>query len=80
MIAHLVSPDNSRDELYLGNYAFLQVKDQLARIPGVGDVRVFGAREYSMRIWLDPERLASYHLTAGDVELFLLAIVGFRMP
>ncbi len=67
MVAHLVSPDDSRDELYLGNYAFLQVKDQLARIPGVGEVTVFGARDYSMRIWLDPEKLASRNMTAGDV-------------
>jgi len=67
MVAHLVSPDGSRDELYLGNYAFLQVKDQLARILGVGDVTVFGARDYSMRIWLDPEKLASRNMTAGDV-------------
>jgi len=67
MVAHLISPDNSRDELYIGNYAFLQVKDQLARIPGVGEVTVFGARDYSMRVWLDPERLASRNLTAGDV-------------
>src|SRR6185295_18767512 len=67
MVAHLVSPDGSRDELYLGNYAFLQVKDQLARIPGVGDVTVFGARDYSMRIWLDPEKLASRNMTASDV-------------
>ncbi len=67
MVAHLVSPDSSRDELYLGNYAFLQVKDQLARIEGVGDVTVFGARDYSMRIWLDPEKLASRNMTASDV-------------
>src|SRR2546426_2228095 len=67
MVAHLVSPDSSRDELYLGNYAFLQVKDQLARVTGVGDVVVFGARDYSMRIWLDPEKLASRNLTASDV-------------
>jgi multidrug efflux pump len=67
MVAHLVSPDSSRDELYLGNYAFLQVKDQLARIPGVGDVTMLGARDYSMRIWLDPENLASRDMTAGDV-------------
>src|SRR5712672_429144 len=67
MVAHLVSPDGSRDELYLGNYAFLQVKDQLARITGVGDVTVFGARDYSMRIWLDPEKLASRNMTAGDL-------------
>jgi multidrug efflux pump len=67
MVAHLVSSDSSRDELYLGNYAFLQVKDQLARIQGVGDVTVFGARDYSMRIWLDPENLASRNMTASDV-------------
>jgi hydrophobe/amphiphile efflux-1 (HAE1) family protein len=67
MVAHLVSPDDSRDELYLGNYAFLQVKDQLARLPGVGEVTVFGARDYAMRVWLDPEKLASRNLTAGDV-------------
>src|SRR6187401_3299113 len=67
MVAHLVSPDGSRDELYLGNYAFLQVKDQLARIPGVGDVTSLGARDYSMRVWLDPEKLASRNMTAGDV-------------
>jgi len=67
MVAHLVSPDGSRDELYLGNYAFLQVRDQLARIPGVGEATVFGARDYSMRIWLDPEKLASRNMTASDV-------------
>jgi len=67
MVAHLVSPDGSRDELYLGNYAFLQVKDQLARIVGVGDVTVFGARDYSMRVWLDPEKLASRNMTGSDV-------------
>jgi len=67
MVTHLVSPDGSRDELYLGNYAFLQVRDQLARIPGVGDVTVFGARDYSMRIWLDPEKLAARNMTASDV-------------
>ena len=67
MVAHLVSPDSSRDELYLSNYAFLQVKDQLARIPGVGDVTAFGARDYSMRVWLDPEKLAARNMTAGDV-------------
>ena len=67
MVAHLVSPDASRDELYLGNYAFLQVKDQLAHIPGVGEVTVFGARDYSMRVWLDPERVAARQLTPTDV-------------
>ncbi len=67
MVAHIVSPDSSRDELYLGNYAFLQVKDQIARLPGVGDVTLLGARDYSMRVWLDPEKIASRNLTAGDV-------------
>jgi multidrug efflux pump len=67
MVVHLSSPDNSRDELYVGNYAFLQVKDQLARLGGVGDVIVFGARDYSMRIWLDPEKVASRNLAASDV-------------
>jgi multidrug efflux pump len=67
MVAHIISPDSSRDELYLGNYAFLQVKDQIARIAGVGDVTLLGARDYSMRVWLDPEKLASRNMTAGDV-------------
>src|SRR5688572_1973756 len=67
MVVHLTSPDNSRDELYVANYAFLQVKDQLARIPGVGDVIAFGARDYAMRVWLDPEKLASRNMTAGDI-------------
>jgi multidrug efflux pump len=67
MVAHIVSPDGSRDELYLANYAFLQVKDQLARLPGVGDVTSLGSRDYSMRVWLDPEKLASRNMTASDV-------------
>ena len=67
MVVHLVSPDESRDELYVGNYAFLQIKDQIARVPGVGEVNVFGARDYSMRLWLDPEKLAALNLTASDV-------------
>src|SRR5437773_5784186 len=67
MVAHLVSPDSPLYELYLGNYAYLQVKDQLARIPGFGDLTMLGARDYSMRIWLDPEKLASRNMTASDV-------------
>jgi len=67
MVVHLRSPDKSRDELYVGNYAYLQVRDQLARLPGVGDVTVFGARDYSMRVWLDPEKVAARNLTAADV-------------
>src|SRR5271169_2744271 len=62
----IYSPDRSRDPLYLSNYATLQIKDELARLPGVGDVFIFGARDYSMRLWLNPEQLASRNLTAGD--------------
>jgi multidrug efflux pump len=67
MVAHLVSPDDRYDMLYLSNYALLHVRDQLARLNGVGDVQVFGAGEYSMRVWLDPNRLASRQLTTSDV-------------
>ncbi|MCK6556474.1 efflux RND transporter permease subunit [Candidatus Binatia bacterium] len=67
LCVNLVSPDKSRDVLYLSNYATIQVKDALARLPGVGDVVTLGARDYSMRIWLDPERLASLNMTANDV-------------
>jgi multidrug efflux pump len=67
MVVHLVSPDGRYDQLYLSNYANLRVKDELARISGVGSVQVFGAGEYSMRIWLDPDRLASRRLTTSDV-------------
>jgi len=67
MVVHLTSPDNRYDMLYLSNYARLHVKDQLARLDGVGDVQIFGAGEYSMRVWLDPEKLASRNMTTGDV-------------
>jgi multidrug efflux pump len=67
MVVHLLSPDNTYDQLYVGNYAYLQLKDVLARVPGVGDVLVFGARDYSMRIWLDPGKVAQRNLTATDV-------------
>src|SRR5215471_920668 len=67
MVIHLSSPDGSRDQLYISNYATLQVKDVLARLDGVGDVRIFGARDYAMRIWLDPEKIAARNLTAGEV-------------
>src|ERR1700687_5961651 len=67
MVIHLSSPDASRDQLYISNYATLQVKDELARLDGVGDVRVFGARDYAMRIWLDPDKIAARHLTAGEI-------------
>jgi HAE1 family hydrophobic/amphiphilic exporter-1 len=73
MVIHLYSPDGSRDQLYISNYATLHVKDTLARLPGVGDVRIFGARDYAMRIWLDPEKVAARNLTAGDVVAALQA-------
>ena len=67
MVVHLVSPDDRYDPLYLSNFATLQVRDQLARLSGVGDVLVWGAGEYSMRIWLDPAKVAARGLTATDV-------------
>ncbi|HUY90424.1 MAG TPA: efflux RND transporter permease subunit [Pirellulales bacterium] len=63
----LISPDRRYDQLYLSNYAVLQIKDELARLDGVGDVFLFGQRDYSMRVWVDPEKLAARNLTAADV-------------
>ena len=68
LIVNLVSPDKSVDPVALSNYAYLQVLDPLKRVPGVGDVQIFGERRYSMRIWLDPERLANLGITATDVQ------------
>ncbi|MFC0225487.1 efflux RND transporter permease subunit [Serratia aquatilis] len=67
MVVHLLSPDQRYDPLYISNYAYLQVRDELSRIPGVSDVLVWGAGEYSMRLWLDPDLIAARGLTAGDV-------------
>ena len=67
LVVHLLSPDNRYDTLYLSNYALLKVKDEIARLDGVGDVQVFGAGNYSMRVWLDPEKVASRNMTAADV-------------
>jgi hydrophobe/amphiphile efflux-1 (HAE1) family protein len=67
LVVQLYSPDDRYNSLYISNYATLQVRDELARLPGVGDVFLFGAREYSMRLWLDPPKLASLDMTAGDV-------------
>jgi len=61
------SPDSSHDMLYISNYVTLQLRDQIARLPGVGDITIFGARDYSMRLWLDPDKLAVRNMTAGDV-------------
>jgi hydrophobe/amphiphile efflux-1 (HAE1) family protein len=67
MVVHLVSPDNRYDMTYLRNYARLQVKDVLGRIPGAGQVQLFGAGDYAMRVWLDPQKVAARNLAAGDV-------------
>ncbi|MGH7171413.1 MAG: efflux RND transporter permease subunit, partial [Gemmataceae bacterium] len=67
----LNSPDGSRDQLYLSNYALLQIRDELLRVEGVGDIFLFGQRDYSMRIWVDPDRLAARNLNASDVVLAL---------
>jgi len=67
MVVHILSPDERYDELYLRNYAVLNIKDNLQRIPGMGQVLVFGAGDYAMRVWLDPQKLASRNLTASDV-------------
>jgi hydrophobe/amphiphile efflux-1 (HAE1) family protein len=67
MIANLTSPDNSLDTGYISNYALTQMKDRLARIDGVGEVRIFGARDYAMRIWIDPGRAAARNMTAGEI-------------
>src|SRR5436305_5626927 len=68
MIVNLYSPDKSRDNLYLSNYATIQLRDELARLPGVGDISYLGQRDYSMRVWLDPEKMSSRNLTATDVK------------
>ncbi len=67
MVVHLKSPDDRYDMLYLRNYAVLNVRDELAKIKGIGQVRLFGAGDYAMRLWLDPEKLAERNLVAGDV-------------
>jgi len=67
MVVHLVSPDNSRDALYLRNYGQLNVRDELLRVPGMGSVLMFGAGDYAMRIWLDPQKLAGHNMTASEV-------------
>ena len=67
LMVSLVSPDGRYDALYLNNYAVLRLKDELARTPGVGDISIFGASEYSMRIWLDPNKLQARNLTTNDV-------------
>jgi hydrophobe/amphiphile efflux-1 (HAE1) family protein len=67
MVVNLFSPDGSRDPLFMSNYANLEIKDVLARLEGVGSLVIFGARDYAMQVWLDPDRLQSLNLTAADV-------------
>ncbi|MGL5167037.1 MAG: efflux RND transporter permease subunit [Afipia sp.] len=67
MVVFLLSPDDTYDQLYISNYALRQIRDQLLRLDGVGDITIFGARDYSMRLWLDPDKIATLGLTAGDV-------------
>jgi len=73
MVVHMLSPDKSRDALFISNYAVLEVKDALTRVQGVGSIVVFGSRDYSMRVWLDPDRLQSVGMTASDVTAALQA-------
>ncbi|RYZ68070.1 MAG: efflux RND transporter permease subunit, partial [Proteobacteria bacterium] len=73
MVVHLFSPNGRYDETYVRNYAVLQVKDRLARIHGMGDVQLFGSGDYSMRVWLDPDKVSVRGLTAGDVVRALRA-------
>jgi multidrug efflux pump len=71
LVVNMISPDRSRDLLFLSNYATLNIKDELARVDGAGAVMIFGARDYSMRVWLDPDKLAARGLTPGDVSAAL---------
>jgi len=67
MIINVFSPDDSRDNLYLSNYATIQLRDELARLDGIGDITYLGQRNYSMRVWLDPQKMAFRNLSASDV-------------
>src|SRR5437667_438504 len=71
LVVHLYSPDQSRDTLFISNYATLEIVDEVTRVDGVGSITVFGSRAYSMRVWLDPDRLQSLGLTACDVVIAL---------
>src|SRR5262249_54705536 len=73
MIANLFSKDESRSSLELSNYATIQIRDELSRLPGVGDITYLGQRDYSMRLWLDPQKLTSYNLIPQDVIQAVMA-------
>ena len=68
LVATITSPDNSRSSLFLSNYVLVNILDELKRIPGVGDALIFGAKDYSMRIWLRPDRMAQLGVTTGDIS------------
>lgn len=67
LVASLISPDGRYDDIYMSNYVNLRMKDELLRVPGVGNIMVFGSKDFAMRLWLDPEKLKARHLTTGDV-------------
>ena len=73
MVVNMYSPNKTYDQTYMGNYAALQLKDELARIKGIGDIQIFGAAEYAMRIWLDPDKISNLDMTAGEVVAALRA-------
>ena len=73
LVVHLISPDKTLDQQYISNYATINIKDVLTRIDGVGEATVFGARDYSMRVWLDPAKIQARGLTASDVVAALQA-------
>jgi hydrophobe/amphiphile efflux-1 (HAE1) family protein len=73
LIVSLYSPDNTYDQTYIGNYAVLRIRDRIRRINGIGDTQLFGASEYAMRIWLDPDMIQSLGMTAGDIVSALRA-------
>src|SRR6202165_2785514 len=73
MVVFMLSPDDSFDQLYISNYALLQVRDELLRLDGIGDIQMFGARDYSMRLWLDPDRIATLGLTSAEVVAVIRA-------
>ena len=67
LVVFLMSPDDTYDQLYISNYALRRVRDPLLRLDGVGDIRMYGARDYSMRLWLDPDKMAEFGLAAADL-------------
>ncbi|HYX65095.1 MAG TPA: efflux RND transporter permease subunit, partial [Burkholderiales bacterium] len=73
LVVSLLSPGNRRDTLYLSNYASINLVDELKRLPGIADATIFGARDYSMRVWINPEKMARLGVTTADVAAALRA-------